>query len=117
MTETVSTTCGGGTASGRRSSTGYWPSRVASAPSAADPTRNMWTTITSSVTYVASCASTATEGLGSSGTASSNWAGDQLPERNHVSAGLDPSGRLPAVFTTPGLSSFSDFLTAAAPQL
>src|SRR6266508_122971 len=43
--------------------------------------------------------------------------GDQLPERNHVSAGLDPSGRLPAVFTTPGLSSFSDFLTAAAPQL
>jgi proteasome beta subunit len=34
-----------------------------------------------------------------------------------VAAGLDPSGRLPAVFTTPGLSSFSDFLTAAAPQL
>src|SRR6266540_1293463 len=42
--------------------------QVASAPSAADPTRNMWTTITSSVTYVASCASTATEGLGSSRT-------------------------------------------------
>jgi proteasome beta subunit len=34
-----------------------------------------------------------------------------------VAAGLDPSGRLPAVFTTSGVSSFSDFLTAAAPHL
>jgi proteasome beta subunit len=34
-----------------------------------------------------------------------------------VAAGLDPSGRLPAVFFTPGTSSFSDFLTTAAPQL
>jgi proteasome beta subunit len=34
-----------------------------------------------------------------------------------VAAGLDPSGRLPAVFTAPGTSSFSDFLTLAAPDL
>jgi proteasome beta subunit len=34
-----------------------------------------------------------------------------------VAAGLDPSGRLPAVFTTPGTSSFTDFLTQAAPDL
>jgi proteasome beta subunit len=34
-----------------------------------------------------------------------------------VAAGLDPSGRLPAAFTASGVSSFSDFLTAAAPHL
>jgi proteasome beta subunit len=34
-----------------------------------------------------------------------------------VPAGLDPSGRLPAVFTTPAISSFSDFLSVAAPEL
>jgi proteasome beta subunit len=31
--------------------------------------------------------------------------------------GLDPSGRLPAVFTTPGVSSFTEFLSVAAPEL
>jgi proteasome beta subunit len=34
-----------------------------------------------------------------------------------VSARLDPSGRLPAVFTTPGVSSFTEFLSLAAPDL
>jgi proteasome beta subunit len=34
-----------------------------------------------------------------------------------VAAGLDPSGRLPAVFTTPGTASFSEFLSKAAPDL
>jgi proteasome beta subunit len=34
-----------------------------------------------------------------------------------VAAGFDPSGRLPAVFTTPGTSSFSEFLSKAAPDL
>jgi proteasome beta subunit len=34
-----------------------------------------------------------------------------------VAAGLDPSWRLPAAFTAPGLSSFSEFLGAAAPEL
>jgi proteasome beta subunit len=34
-----------------------------------------------------------------------------------VAAGLDPSGRLPAVFTTPGSSSFTEFLSLAAPEL
>jgi proteasome beta subunit len=34
-----------------------------------------------------------------------------------VAAGRDPSGRLPAVFTTPGSSSFADFLSVAAPEL
>jgi proteasome beta subunit len=34
-----------------------------------------------------------------------------------VSARLDPSGRLPAVFTTPGISSFTEFLSQAAPEL
>jgi len=34
-----------------------------------------------------------------------------------VSAGLDPSGRLSAAFTTPGLSSFTDFLSRTAPEL
>jgi proteasome beta subunit len=34
-----------------------------------------------------------------------------------VAAGLDSSGRLPAVFTTPGISSFSEFLSRAAPEL
>jgi proteasome beta subunit len=34
-----------------------------------------------------------------------------------VAAGFDPSGRLPAVFTTTGTSSFTDFLVAAAPDL
>jgi proteasome beta subunit len=34
-----------------------------------------------------------------------------------VAAGLDPSGRLPAVFTTPGTSSFTDFLSLASPEL
>jgi proteasome beta subunit len=34
-----------------------------------------------------------------------------------VAAGLGPSGRLPHVFTTPGGSSFAEFLTEAAPEL
>jgi proteasome beta subunit len=34
-----------------------------------------------------------------------------------VAAGFDPSGRLPALFTNAGTSSFTDFLTAAAPDL
>jgi proteasome beta subunit len=34
-----------------------------------------------------------------------------------VPVGFDPSGRLPDVFTNVGTSSFSDFLTAAAPSL
>jgi proteasome beta subunit len=34
-----------------------------------------------------------------------------------VAAGLDPSGRLPAVFTTAGSSSFTEFLSVAAPEL
>jgi proteasome beta subunit len=34
-----------------------------------------------------------------------------------VAPGLDPSGRLPAVFTTPATSSFTDFLSLAAPEL
>ena len=34
-----------------------------------------------------------------------------------MAAGLDPSGRLPAVFTTPGTSSFAEFLSLAAPEL
>ena len=34
-----------------------------------------------------------------------------------MSAGLDPSGRLSAAFTTPGLSSFTDFLSRTAPEL
>jgi proteasome beta subunit len=34
-----------------------------------------------------------------------------------VAAGLDPSGRLSAVYTTAGTSSFTDFLSQAAPDL
>jgi proteasome beta subunit len=34
-----------------------------------------------------------------------------------VATGFDPSGRLPAVFTNTGTSSFTDFLSAAAPEL
>jgi proteasome beta subunit len=34
-----------------------------------------------------------------------------------VSAGLDPSGRLPAAFTVPGVSSFTEFLSRTAPEL
>jgi proteasome beta subunit len=34
-----------------------------------------------------------------------------------VAAGLDPSGRLPAFFSSAGTSSFTDFLSAAAPDL
>jgi proteasome beta subunit len=34
-----------------------------------------------------------------------------------VAAGLGQSGRLPLEFTTPGSSSFSEFLTATAPEL
>jgi proteasome beta subunit len=34
-----------------------------------------------------------------------------------VAAGFDPSGRLPAVFTRPGSSSFTEFLSLAAPEL
>jgi proteasome beta subunit len=34
-----------------------------------------------------------------------------------VAAGLEPSGRLPQAFTTPGTSSFTEFLAAAAPEL
>jgi proteasome beta subunit len=34
-----------------------------------------------------------------------------------VSAGLDPSGRLPAAFTAAGVSSFTEFLSRTAPEL
>jgi proteasome beta subunit len=34
-----------------------------------------------------------------------------------VAAAFDPSGRFPAVFTNRGMSSFTDFLSAAAPEL
>ena len=34
-----------------------------------------------------------------------------------MAAALDPSGRLPAVFTTPATSSFTEFLSLAAPEL
>ncbi|MBN1174395.1 MAG: proteasome subunit beta [Micromonosporaceae bacterium] len=34
-----------------------------------------------------------------------------------MTAALDPSGRLPSVFTVPGTSSFTEFLSAAAPHL
>ncbi|MBT8228187.1 MAG: proteasome subunit beta [Dactylosporangium sp.] len=34
-----------------------------------------------------------------------------------MAAGLDPSGRLPSVFTVSGTSSFSEFLNIAAPHL
>jgi proteasome beta subunit len=34
-----------------------------------------------------------------------------------VAADLDPSGRLPAVYSVPGVSSFTEFLTLAAPDL
>jgi proteasome beta subunit len=34
-----------------------------------------------------------------------------------VAAGFDPSGRLPDVFTNPGTSSFTQFLSVAAPEL
>ena len=34
-----------------------------------------------------------------------------------MSAGFNPSGRLPAAFTTPGMSSFTEFLSQAAPEL
>ncbi len=34
-----------------------------------------------------------------------------------MSAGLDPSGRLPAAYTTPGVSSFTEFLGRTAPEL
>ncbi|WP_018350763.1 proteasome subunit beta [Longispora albida] len=34
-----------------------------------------------------------------------------------MATGFDSPGRLPAVFTTPGSSSFTEFLTAAAPEL
>ena len=40
-----------------------------------------------------------------------------LKGKTHVAAGFDPSGRLPAAFTTPGVSSFSEFLGATAPEL
>lgn len=38
-------------------------------------------------------------------------------EGDFVSAGFGTSGRLPAAFTTPGVSSFAEFLTQAAPEL
>jgi proteasome beta subunit len=40
-----------------------------------------------------------------------------LGERTAVAAGSDPSGRIPAVFTNAGTSSFTDFLSQAAPEL
>jgi proteasome beta subunit len=39
------------------------------------------------------------------------------PEGELVSADLDPSGRLPAAFTAPGISSFTEFLGRVAPEL
>src|SRR6266496_2893144 len=89
----------------------------ASVRSAAHPARNMWTAITCSVTYVAFSASTALGPWPVQGQRRQLEQGDQLPERKHVAAGLDPSGRLPALFTTPGISSFSEFLSMAAPDL
>ena len=43
--------------------------------------------------------------------------GRSRPEGNHVAAGFDPSGRLPDVFTNAGTSSFTQFLSQAAPEL
>ena len=63
-----STTCGGGTGSGRSSSTRSWPVRAGSARSAARPTLSTSTTITCSVMYVAFSASTATVAWDSSRT-------------------------------------------------
>jgi proteasome beta subunit len=40
-----------------------------------------------------------------------------MEEREHVAAGFDPSGRLPDVFTSSGTSSFTQFLSVAAPEL
>jgi proteasome beta subunit len=40
-----------------------------------------------------------------------------MREREHVAAGFDPSGRLPDVFTSSGTSSFTQFLSVAAPEL
>ncbi len=40
-----------------------------------------------------------------------------LYEGMNVAAGLDPSGRLPAFFSNAGTSSFTDFLSIAAPDL
>ena len=34
-----------------------------------------------------------------------------------MSAGFESSGRLPAVYTTAGMSSFTEFLSVAAPEL
>src|SRR3954454_11426767 len=42
---------------------------------------------------------------------------DHVPEGNYVAPGFDPSGRLPDVFTNAGTSSFTQFLTHAAPEL
>src|SRR5262249_52261458 len=64
------------------------------------------TTITCSVTYVASSVSNC-----------NGEQGDQLLEGNHVATDLDPFGRLPAVFTTVGTSSFTEFLSMPAPEL
>src|SRR6187551_403502 len=43
--------------------------------------------------------------------------GDHVSEGNHVASGFDPSGRLPDVFTNAGTSSFTQFLSQAAPEL
>src|SRR5215204_2754710 len=42
---------------------------------------------------------------------------DPTPEGTYVAAVHDSFGRLPAVFTTPGTSSFTEFLSLAAPEL
>src|SRR3954454_7796033 len=42
---------------------------------------------------------------------------DHVSERNHVAKDFDPSGRLPDFFMNAGTSSFTQFLTHAAPEL
>jgi proteasome beta subunit len=43
--------------------------------------------------------------------------GDRHTEGTHVATGFDPSGRLPDAFTNLGTSSFTQFLSVAAPDL
>lgn len=69
----ASITCGGGTGSGSRTSSGCWRSRAGSARSVGGPRRSMSTTIMCPAGSVAFCASTATAGSGTSETTSSTW--------------------------------------------
>src|SRR5262245_3892800 len=63
------------------------------------------------------CASTAMAAVARFATSRTPSRRGRLPEGTTVALGFDPAGRLPALFSTTGTSSFSDFLTAAAPEL